>query len=191
MTAKMAALPANSRAESGLKPCFRFRPWNGFLRVPFHVFQTLFKQSFLGLSQRIVLIKPLIGIELSELETNLLPLFLSELGQFPAKSRLCSSLAFNRAARCCQDENWFVLSPLSSPTVGGSLSETNLHALQASRETYARASVTRASCPPQDGFAVANLTRRAGFPACRPCAGKMPARPNSQDGCVTGSSRAR
>ena len=33
-----------------LKPCFRFRPWNGFLRMPFHVFQTLFKQSFLGLS---------------------------------------------------------------------------------------------------------------------------------------------
>jgi hypothetical protein len=82
ISAKMAALPANSRAESGLKPCFRFRPWNGFLRVPFHIFQTLFKQSFLGLSQRIVLIKPLIGIELSELETNLLPLFLSELGQF-------------------------------------------------------------------------------------------------------------
>jgi hypothetical protein len=82
ITAKMAALPANSRAESGLKPCFRFRPWNGFLWVPFHIFQTLFKQSFLGLSQRIVLIKPLIGIELSELETNLLPLFLSELGQF-------------------------------------------------------------------------------------------------------------
>ena len=82
ISAKMAALPANSRAESGLKPCFRFRPWNGFLRVPFHIFQTLFKQSFLGLSQRIVLIKPLIGIEFSELETNLLPLFLSELGQF-------------------------------------------------------------------------------------------------------------
>ena len=118
ISAKMAALPANSRAESGLKPCFRFRPWNGFLRVPFHIFQTLFKQSFLGLSQRIVLIKPLIGLELSELETNLLPLFLSELGQFPAKSRLCSSLAFNRTARCCQDENWFVLSPLSSPAVG-------------------------------------------------------------------------
>jgi hypothetical protein len=71
----MAALPANSRAESGLKPCFRFRPWNGFLRVPFHVFQTLFKQSFLGLTQRIVLIKSLIGIELSELEQ-----FLQNLG---------------------------------------------------------------------------------------------------------------
>src|SRR5262249_8721388 len=72
----------NSPSESGLKPCCRLRPWNGFLRVPFHVFQTLFKQSFLGVSQRIVLIKPLIGIEFSELETNLLPLFLGKLGQF-------------------------------------------------------------------------------------------------------------
>jgi hypothetical protein len=41
----------------------------------------LFKQSFLTVHQRIVFIKPLVGIEFSELETNLLPLFLSELGQ--------------------------------------------------------------------------------------------------------------
>src|SRR4029077_5595116 len=103
----MAALPANSRAESGLKPCFRFRPWNGFLRVPFHVFQTLFKQSFLGLSQRIVLIKALIGIELSELETNLLPIFLSELGQFLQNLGFAHRWNLTGQLRCCQDENWF------------------------------------------------------------------------------------
>jgi hypothetical protein len=90
--------------------------WNGFLRVPFHVFKTLFKQSFLGLSQPIVLIKPPVGIELSELETNLLPLLVS-LGN-SRKISARSSLEFNRIARCCQDENWFVLSPLSSPSVG-------------------------------------------------------------------------
>jgi hypothetical protein len=50
------------------------------------------------------------------------------------------------------------------PERRGSLSETNLHALQASRETYARASVTQASCPPQDEFAVANVYVSA---ACR------------------------
>src|SRR5512132_3331786 len=104
MTAKMAALLANSRAESGLKPCFRFRPWNGFLRVPFHVFQTLFKQSFLGISQRIVLIEPLIGIELSEIETNLLPLFLSDISNSCKISALLIA-GINRAARSCQDEN--------------------------------------------------------------------------------------
>ena len=51
----------------------------------------------------------LIGIEFSELETNLLPLFLSELGQFPQNLGFAHYLNLTGAARCCQDENWFVL----------------------------------------------------------------------------------